>query len=675
MKFSQLVVLVATLSQAFAPVAKAGLYEEYKEKIKAQICANYQNDPQCKSAESIKADQAAAEKLAKENLAKAKAAQEASEKAAAQAAAKAAAAEKMAKEQAEAKKKQEADKVIVKKEDKGVNPETNMKETKVEGVTIKSSAGYEGPKRRYDAKKSAEVFQSYCDWNGDLSTTPTADYSNKNVARAAEILSQINDIDFYFYGGIKRFYSAAAKTGPAQYTENSRLYLTQLCGEFRDRPEMIEDKVRWITRMVRPGATEQKPIDYKRILDNKKTGGTESIWSQMSGYTYDEYLRTSSAMWEARKKLKLDKNDANENMIDEKLGEEAESPVKPTTICETKFIIGEVVINKSVSVPRTIEQLRAYNKAFGKFRQDPTKCDKEDNDYLYNFRGDANFKHYSPESNAMIWHALSIARYCKSPTQATGVDKDITDEDCKDYFTAPFLSRYNAARSGLAAWLIYDDKYTATITDAKIKTMMLPKFDKNVGKLPFSMQLSSGDVVDYHMTLADSTLQFNEITGLDGSKKKDLKGAYDRLKGAVDRHTNWYQSGYLNISEDPKADQKDQAYSPFVASSYEMSKSDTFAGCGYTVPCGPGIEKHKAWMLVFKVHKNNWYNTNSLADKRPVDFDKVWLDETSFGIESLADAERAFDRLGTAIDGEYAEILLLDNLDDSNQPTKINPIK
>jgi hypothetical protein len=107
-----------------------------------------------------------------------------------------------------------------------------------------------------------------------------------------------------------------------------------------------------------------------------------------------------------------------------------------------------------------------------------------------------------------------------------------------------------------------------------------------------------------------------------------------------------------------------------------MSKSDEFAGCGYTVQCGPGIEKHKAWMLVFKVHKNNWYNTNSLADKRPLDFDKVWLDETSFGIESLADAERAFDRLGTAIDGEYAEIIYLENLESgTNEPFRTNPIK
>jgi hypothetical protein len=54
----------------------------------------------------------------------------------------------------------------------------------------------------------------------------------------------------------------------------------------------------------------------------------------------------------------------------------------------------------------------------------------------------------------------------------------------------------------------------------------------------------------------------------------------------------------------------DQAYSPFVASSYEMSESDNFTGCGLTIPCGnrgPDFTDHKHWMFIFKVHKNKWY--------------------------------------------------------------------
>lgn len=698
MKFSKLVVVLATLSQAVGPLAYAQAKElTTAEKAKAFICKNYPNDAQCKgsdvvakqpTAAQLAAEAKAAEKAAidakaakAKALAEAKAAQAAQEQAQAQAeaaaqaaaqakaAAKKAAAAKIAAEQAAAKKKAEADKVVVKTEDDTIDTPV------VKKVTVKSSEGYQGPTRKYSDAKSVEVFQDYCDWNGDLNVMPSADYTNKKVARAAEVLSQVTDHDFYFYGGIKKLYSATAKAGPAQYTENARLFLTQLCGEFRDRPEMIEEKVRWVSRMVRPGDEDQEPIDYARILKNK---ATESVWNQMSGHTYQTYLRTSSALWEARKRFKLGKEHSEAN-IDNKLGEEAETPVKPTTICETKFILGEVIVNKSVAIPNSVDSMRTYNKAYGKFSTDPTKCDEDDKNYLYNFRGDANLKHYSPESNAMIWHALSIARFCKTPTTSSGVDKDITDETCKNYFTAPFLTRYNAARSGLAAWLIYDDKYMNFIADAKIATMMLPKFDKDVvGKLSFPMQLSSGEILKSSLTLSDSTLAFNEVTGLDGSKTMDLKGAYDRLKGAVDRHTNWYQSKYLNVVEadGEKPDQKDQAYSPFVASSYEMSKSDEFAGCGYTVPCGPGIEKHKAWMLVFKVHKKNWYNTNSLADKRPLDFDKVWLDETSFGIEALADAERAFDRLGTAIDGEYAEIIYLENLEvDSLEPLKSNPIK
>ena len=679
MKFSKVVVILATLSQAVGPAINAQELSTL-DKAKAFICKNYPNDPQCKPADQVAKEQAAAAKakaealaIAKKHAAEQEAAAQAQAAAEAKAAAKAAAAAKIAAEQASTKKKLEEEKIVVKTK----NDQTEGQPELEGSVKIKSSKGYQGPTRKYDDKKSAEVFQDYCDWNGDLNSTPTADYTNKKVVRAAEVLSQINKDDFYFYGGIKRFYADAAKAGPSQYSENARLFLTQLCGEFRDRPEMIEDKVKWVTRMVRPGKEEQKPIDYARLLKNKET---ESIWSQMSGYTYKTYLQTSSALWEARKRIRLE-GQVNEKMLDKKVDEEAESPVKPTTICETKFIIGEVIINKTASIPQNIEQLRTYNKAYGKFAADPTKCDQEDVDYIYNFRGDANFKHYSPESNGMIWHALSIARFCKTPTQSTGIDKDIDDEACKQYFTAPFLSRYNAARSGLASWLLYDNKYAEAFDDAQAVTFVLPKFGKTVGQLPFSLQISTGDIIDTNLTLSDSTLQFNMLTGLDGSKKKDLKGAFKRLKSAVNRHTNWYKSGYRNIVDDDsvanKPDEKEQAYSPFVASSYEMSKSDAFAGCGYTVPCAAGIQPHKAWMLVFKVHKKkSWYNTNSLADERPLDFDNVWLDETSLGTESLADAERAFDRLGTAINGEFAEIIHLGNLESQSlQPTKIDPIK
>jgi len=108
-----------------------------------------------------------------------------------------------------------------------------------------------------------------------------------------------------------------------------------------------------------------------------------------------------------------------------------------------------------------------------------------------------------------------------------------------------------------------------------------------------------------------------------------------------------------------------KAYSPFVASSYEMSASDHFVTPGYTVPViDPASRDHKHWMFIFRVHKDNWFTPETInAQDLPLpNFDRVWLDETSFGNSSLANSEKAWDRLGTALEDEHDSILYLHNI-------------
>ncbi len=190
MKFSKVVVILATLSQAVGPAINAQELSTL-DKAKAFICKNYPNDPQCKPADQVAKEQAAAAKakaealaIAKKHAAEQEAAAQAQAAAEAKAAAKAAAAAKIAAEQASTKKKLEEEKIVVKTK----NDQTEGQPELEGSVKIKSSKGYQGPTRKYDDKKSAEVFQDYCDWNGDLNSTPTADYTNKKVARAAEVL-------------------------------------------------------------------------------------------------------------------------------------------------------------------------------------------------------------------------------------------------------------------------------------------------------------------------------------------------------------------------------------------------------------------------------------------------------------------------------------------------------
>ena len=148
---------------------------------------------------------------------------------------------------------------------------------------------------------------------------------------------------------------------------------------------------------------------------------------------------------------------------------------------------------------------------------------------------------------------------------------------------------------------------------------------------------------------------FNTIVGF-GTKKPNRELAFERLRDSVNRHTDWYASGY----DDGSTPLREQAYSPFVASSYEMSASDAFTAPGATVKSPADGCKH--WMFVFKLKKDKWYNAQSIVEKKPIDFNYHWLDETSLGTNYLADSEHAFDRLGTALEGEMDVILYLHNI-------------
>lgn len=141
-----------------------------------------------------------------------------------------------------------------------------------------------------------------------------------------------------------------------------------------------------------------------------------------------------------------------------------------------------------------------------------------------------------------------------------------------------------------------------------------------------------------------------------GFKNGNREMAFERIRNSVNRHTDWYASSY----DDGLGVFRDQAYSPFVASSYEMSASNSFTAPGITVSSPADGCKH--WMFVFKLKKSQWYNTRSIMGRTPFDFNSQWFDETSLGTNGLADSEHALDRLGTALENEMDSILYLHNL-------------
>jgi hypothetical protein len=164
---------------------------------------------------------------------------------------------------------------------------------------------------------------------------------------------------------------------------------------------------------------------------------------------------------------------------------------------------------------------------------------------------------------------------------------------------------------------------------------------------------------------AQPDIGYNSLVHFDGDKKAGNKElAFERIRDAVNRHTDWYASAY----DDGLGTYRDQAYSPFVASSYEMSASNGFTQPGSTVSSPADGCKH--WMFVFKLKLDQWYNTRSIMEQRPVNFNVNWFDETSLGTNGLANSERALDRLGTALEGEMDSILYLHNLNTSGEVQK-----
>ena len=566
-----------------------------------------------------------------------------------------------------------------------------------------------------------QIWADYCGGNRNSADIPTPNYKNRDVINAVKKLAMVSPYSFYFYSG--PLYSYNLRNGkelvdvpanfPADIKEvkngrkNANAFLTLLCGEFRDRPTLIKEKIRWVNRMYTLPTTPQTNINIRHEL-----------WSQVSAHSYKGYIENSAAIFRAK--------EMEARKYDVKLGKYNEDvPVEPFTVCETKFIFKKYVETKT-EFENSTRAFNAYKKEYRKFQ---ARCNREDLEYIYDFRGDSNFKPNSPESNGMIWYSSTITNNCTRTKdgqyvlKAAAVGKVADPDMCRKYATNPFSYRWSAARAGLATWMLRDQKHDETFSAEGESVYIVPSLTPEAGPFGFKMpvreefygeelyQNDKGEYIKWDDNTGDEIvmtseqiaehnanqeklkaehdakvasanvvhadfvkaweaqkdvfwkrpdLGFNSLTGL-GSKNVDKGFAYERIRDAVNRHTDWYSSGY----EDGFGISRDQAYSPFVASSYEMSASDGFTAPGVTVQSPADGCKH--WMFVFKLKKDQWYNTQSVQNKVPVNFNYHWFDETSFGTNHLADSEHAFDRLGTALEGETDVILYLHKLNTSGQ--------
>lgn len=496
----------------------------------------------------------------------------------------------------------------------------------------------------------------------------------KTYATISEKFNHVVDNSFYLYGAISKAYGLKDEKIPDGVNKNAHKFLSYLCGEFRDRATMVAAKVNWAKHMNKLPVGAQGKIDPK-----------QNVWRQMKASAYHPFLAMSASLWNARKA----DVDAKGKI---KMGQYAEDAQVPgIRVCDAKYIF-----NEYIAANKTFDNLAAYNKGFDTYSK--ANCDADELADFYDFRGDSNFKPNTPEGNGMIWYAVSLAGQCDdvktankaAQVKVTNKENTVTDAHCKDYFENPFRRRWQAARSGAATWMMHargksegDTSFDVAFKNEYGPTTMLPHriTTDPLSKKPFSYKFAPTETEvlkawldgfgkndkEIASSMDKPDFGFNEIARLKGAKPEEL--TFERLRDAVNRHTQWYQSKWDDGLGTDKS-LKDQAYSPFVASSYEPSQSDAFTYCGITVPCEADGFKH--WMYVFRIKGTNVYNTDRVAKGDPIDLSKMWLDETSLGTTGLANKEHAWDRLGTALEQELVQggILYLHNITSSGDATK-----
>lgn len=537
------------------------------------------------------------------------------------------------------------------------------------GSSVKDlpSAGYSGPYLAATVNEP-EVWSKYCKGSyTDVAEPILPNYDDEEVKVAAKNLSTISVHSFAIYGQINRHYknltpppNLQVGTETAQVTTIAQDFLVYLCGEFRDRTTMIVEKINWLKNFNYLSPVDQPAIDLERAK-------RESIWLQVTAKAYRPYLQFSQQFYSAKRQTLA----SQKHTFGAISG--IDRPTAPVSICETKFIFAEYVAK---TPPMPFPGLSAFQAAYETWSEDSTgNCVPEDKEFVYDFRGDGNFKPNSPEGNGMIWSGISSSLQCLSRTksrkeavppisQPATQKLILSDADCTARFTRPFAFRWNGARAGLGAWVLRDKSQDDVASSTGNLVTVMPDWAVDFSRAPFNFTvLGEPGRFPAGLDAAYASRDFGlpvvaETT--DPELRKQF--IYQRLRDSVDRHTDWYASGYDDGMNQGRT--KTDSYSPFVASSYEMSASDSFTAPCYTIPCIGEVPARnwKHFMFVFKVNKKLWFNSDSIQAGEVPDFDRNWFDETSLGTVSLAKTERAFDRLGTALEGEYDSILYLHNI-------------
>ena len=200
------------------------------------------------------------------------------------------------------------------------------------------------------------------------------------------------------------------------------------------------------------------------------------------------------------------------------------------------------------------------------------------------------------------------------------------------------------------------------ITAEKVIIELKAKWQEKVDKEGNDNFKKDIEVIDYFLNLENFD-GVNFVTETENTLEKSLglldKGFFDvfprkedawnRIATVLDRHTDWYKIDMLYLGYGFYQ----PTYSPWVASSYYINKSDVFTKPGYAM--GLAGDGHKHWMFVQKVKMHKWYRAydmNGSWNKNAFDLLNTWFDETTFSRTGLGAQEQGWDRFGSVTNDE-----------------------
>ncbi len=515
---------------------------------------------------------------------------------------------------------------------------------------------------RPDLSSPVQYENTYCTYGDTVPYVRSVAWDHPDVQAAMSALvngyrSTFSYTEWRVAYGLESDGSGSAQ---AQAFAKARNFVRVLCGEHRDYPDMLAEKLAVVARHTKtagPGEltsvdTDKNLFDqltypaYTRLVNVMRTMHT----ARSVAGAYDGYHYGYGAFGHGSRRV--------------------DNAVPPFTQCEMKFVFERYLVAGS---PTTIVPSQ-YEAELASYRA--TTCTAEDLSYMFNFRGHVNFQPLWLESNGFI-HNSRRARGAELSTGAT------------DAYQRPFATRYDQARKAWATYLFHNDTHHQQLIAASEwgggPILYLTDQDQDGDGLADYRLFSKpgcGDtgvgllVPSQNCNMVDWTTAWNTPSTRGHTAKWDPAWAtqpdmgfmtafttfqerMSRFNQALDRHTNWGPTGYYMLDASTPGDTSPRffgAYSPIVAASYDVSASDFFVRRDY--PSTDAFEQGRAkWLFVMRFPVSSYYDAKDLAAGKPMRFDEHYFNETSLSNDYYD--ERALDHWGYIETQEaYAQVYL-----------------